>query len=158
MIKNETYKGLTNFLVELRKHLSAGTAGNFWRETTGKTAWPIAYSFKDTEFPTLLEFVNWFIKNHEDVSDEEFNSILMELPNVHWILQRRAYFILEVAVKPSEQSTPEPEQAVAEEDKTPPDVSESVLDGVVDTPDETLPETPVVEPAKKGRKPSKKKE
>ena len=99
-IKNLTYKGVTLFLVELSKHLATSTAGNFWKETSGKTAWPIKYTWKGVEHNTLQDLVNWFIANHNDVSDAEFNVLLNELPSIHWILQRKGFFMLETFTEP----------------------------------------------------------
>lgn len=98
MIKNASYKGVSLFLVELRKHLQNGTIGEslFWRETTGRTALPIHYTFKDIKHQTLWDLVNWFIANYEDVSDAEFNKLLMEFPSQFWILDRKGWFMLEI--------------------------------------------------------------
>ena len=113
-IKNLTYKGVTLFLVELRKHLATSTAGNFWKETSGKTAWPIKYTWKGVEHNTLQDLVNWFIANHNDVSDAEFNVLLNELPSIHWILQRKGFFMLETFTEPQVKQETEAE-VVAEE-------------------------------------------
>lgn len=96
MIKNVVFKGITLFLLELRKHLQAKTAGKFWNEISGRVALPIHYTFKDVEHKTLHDFVNWFIDNHNDVSDEEFTKLLNEFPQIYWILEKQCFFMLEV--------------------------------------------------------------
>jgi hypothetical protein len=90
-IKNLTYKGITSFLVELRKHLRDSTAGNFWRETSGRTSHPLNYEWKGVVHKTLHDLVEWFKANHEDVSDADFNKLLMEVPSIYWILQRKSF-------------------------------------------------------------------
>ena len=160
-IKNETYKGITLFLVELRKHLAKGIAGNFWRETSGKTAWPVHYKFKDIEHKTLMDFVNWFIANHKDVSDGEFNQLLMELPSIHWILERKGFFMLEVLLVPNKANEDISKETVAKSVQSDVVADEKAADSVSEDKVSEEVKEPVPQkkaaPAKKpvGRKASK---
>lgn len=101
-LRNETYKGVTSFLLELRKHLTNGVAGSFWREISGRTAWVISFDWKDKHFHSLQDLVNFIYENHKDISDEDYNYLLMHLPSIHWILERKSYFMLEVMGAPLE--------------------------------------------------------
>lgn len=99
-LRNETYKGVTSFLLELRKHLTNGVAGSFWREISGRTAWVISFDWKDKHFHSLQDLVNFIYGNHKDISDEDYNYLLMQLPSIHWVLERKSYFMLEVMDAP----------------------------------------------------------
>jgi len=101
-LRNETYKGVTSFLLELRKHLTNGVAGSFWREISGRTAWVISFDWKDKHFHSLQDLVNFIYENHKDISDEDYNYLLMHLPSIHWILERKSYYMLEVSDAPLE--------------------------------------------------------
>lgn len=95
-VKNEVYKGFNLFMVELRKHLQNKTLGSgFWKEMGGRTSLPIHYTFKDVKHTTLLELVNWYIENHESVTETEFNQLLNEFGSLYWILNKKGFFTLE---------------------------------------------------------------
>lgn len=95
-VKNEVYKGFNLFMVELRKHLQNKTLGSgFWKEMGGRTALPIHYTFKDIKHTTLLELVNWYIKNYESVTETEFNELLNEFGSLYWILNKKGFFTVE---------------------------------------------------------------
>ena len=99
-LRNETYKGVTSFLLELRKHLTNGVAGSFWREISGRTAWVISFDWKDKHFHSLQDLVDFIYENHKDISDEDYNYLLIHLPSIHWILERKSYYMLEVMDAP----------------------------------------------------------
>lgn len=94
-IKNATYKGIILFLTELKKHLEANTAGKFWRELGGRTAWQIHYTYKDIKHDTLYELVEWIKLNHADITPDEWRFLLNDISARFWVLESKSFFMLE---------------------------------------------------------------
>ncbi len=102
-IKNSTYRGIILFLTELKKHLEANTAGKFWRELGGRTAWAIHYTYKDIKHDTLYELIEWIKLNHADITPEEWRFLLNDISARFWVLESKSFFMLETIELDNEQ-------------------------------------------------------
>lgn len=104
-ITNSVYKGIILFLTELKKHLEANTAGKFWRELGGRTAWQIHYTYKDIKHDTLYELVEWIKLNHADITPDEWRFLLNDISARFWVLESKSFFMLETIELDNEQDT-----------------------------------------------------
>lgn len=113
-IKNSTYRGIILFLTELKKHLEANTAGKFWRELGGRTAWQIHYTCKDIKHDTLYELIEWIKLNHADITPDEWRFLLNDLSARFWVLESKSFFMLETIELDNEQEESDEEDEPVE--------------------------------------------
>lgn len=111
-ITNSVYKGIILFLTELKKHLEANTAGKFWRELGGRTAWQIHYTYKDIKHETLYELIEWIKLNHADITPEEWRFLLNDISARFWVLESKSFFMLETIELDNEQDESEEDEPV----------------------------------------------
>ena len=113
-ITNSVYKGIILFLTELKKHLEANTAGKFWRELGGRTAWQIHYTYKDIKHATLYELVEWIKLNHADITPDEWRFLLNDISARFWVLESKSFFMLETIELDNEQEDTDSEDEPVE--------------------------------------------
>lgn len=95
-ISNATFKGVSLFLHELRKHLKSKTAGKFWRELSGRTGMQLNYTYNGVDYPSLYQLVEWVRENNDNLDDKSFNDFVSDLTQTHWMLDRKCFFMLEI--------------------------------------------------------------
>ena len=113
-ITNSVYKGIILFLTELKKHLEANTAGKFWRELGGRTAWQIHYTYKDIKHDTLYELIEWIKLNHADITPDEWRFLLNDISARFWVLESKSFFMLETIELDNEQEDTDSEDEPVE--------------------------------------------
>lgn len=113
-ITNSVYKGIILFLTELKKHLEANTAGKFWRELGGRTAWQIHYTYKDIKHDTLYELIEWIKLNHADITPDEWRFLLNDISARFWVLESKSFFMLETIELDNEQDADDAEDEPVE--------------------------------------------
>lgn len=145
-MKNLTFKGISEFLRELRKHITAGTYADVWKEVNGKSNVFISSDYtvagETKRYEYLYQLINALIAKMSDVSDAELRAVNDKLLRVSFLFDRKLFFLL--AVKDAEQTVEKPLTETKEEVKI--EVAET---------ESTVEQKPATVPAKRGRKSSK---